>query len=277
MLFSDMRATAPPNFPCAVLARMFWPLNTVQFSNHTQYGKWTGCVMPPSHLTEIVQGIADIGQLAHCDAVLSGYLGSAEQGEHILGIVRQVKAANPQAKYFCDPVMGHPEKGCIVAPGVAEFHVRYALPASDIIAPNLIELEILSKHSVNNVDDAVQAARELIAQGPEIVLVKHLARAGYSSERFEMLLVTAQEAWHISRPLVDFGSRQPVGVGDVTSGLLLVKLLQGATLQQALEHVTAAVYEIMIATKTMQEYELQVVAAQDRIANPEHYFSATRL
>uniref|UniRef100_UPI003524A207 pyridoxal kinase n=1 Tax=Salmonella enterica TaxID=28901 RepID=UPI003524A207 len=186
-------------------------------------------------------------------------------------------SANPQAKYFCDPVMGHPEKGCIVAPGVAEFHVRYALPASDIIAPNLIELEILSKHSVNNVDDAVQAARELIAQGPEIVLVKHLARAGYSSERFEMLLVTAQEAWHISRPLVDFGSRQPVGVGDVTSGLLLVKLLQGATLQQALEHVTAAVYEIMIATKTMQEYELQVVAAQDRIANPEHYFSATRL
>lgn len=233
--------------------------------------------MPPSHLTEIVQGIADIGQLAHCDAVLSGYLGSAEQGEHILGIVRQVKVANPQAKYFCDPVMGHPEKGCIVAPGVAEFHVRYALPASDIIAPNLIELEILSKHSVNSVDDAVQAARELIAQGPEIVLVKHLARAGYSSERFEMLLVTAQEAWHISRPLVDFGSRQPVGVGDVTSGLLLVKLLQGATLQQALEHVTAAVYEIMIATKTMQEYELQVVAAQDRIANPEHYFSATRL
>ncbi len=107
--------------------------------------------------------------------------------------------------------MGHPEKGCIVAPGVAEFHVRYALPASDIIAPNLIELEILSKHSVNNVNDAVQAARELIAQGPEIVLVKHLARAGYSSERFEMLLVTAQEARHISRPLVDFGSRQPVG------------------------------------------------------------------
>lgn len=72
--------------------------------------------------------------------------------------MRQVKAANPQAKYFCDPVMGHPEKGCIVAPGVAEFHVRYALPASDIIAPNLIELEILSKHSVNNVNDAAGGA-----------------------------------------------------------------------------------------------------------------------
>lgn len=237
-------------FPMRRLGANVWPLNTVQFSNHRQYGKWTGCVMPPSHLTEIVQGIADIDKLQTCDAVLSGYLGSAEQGEHILGIVRQVKAANPAAKYFCDPVMGHPEKGCIVAPGVAEFHVRYALPASDIIAPNLVELEILCGHPVASVSEAVAAARELIAQGPEVVLVKHLSRAGLSMDRFEMLLVTAEEAWHISRPLVDFGLRQPVGVGDVTSGLLLVKLLQGASLRDALEHVTAAVYEIMLTTKT---------------------------
>ena len=264
-------------FPMRRLGANVWPLNTVQFSNHTQYGKWTGCVMPPAHLTEIVQGIAAIDQLKRCDAVLSGYLGSAEQGEHILGIVRQVKAANPQAKFFCDPVMGHPEKGCIVAPGVAEFHKRYAMPVSDIIAPNLIELEILAGRDVKDVADAVLAARELIAQGPEIVLVKHLARAGYSQDRFEMLLVTADEVWHISRPLIDFGARHPVGVGDVTSGLLLVKLLQGASLRDALEHVTAAVYEIMVTTKEMGEYELQVVAAQDRIAKPVHCFSATQL
>ncbi|HGK4671524.1 TPA: pyridoxal kinase PdxY [Kluyvera georgiana] len=264
-------------FPMRRLGANVWPLNTVQFSNHTQYGQWTGCVMPPAHLTEIVQGIAAIDQLKRCDAVLSGYLGSAEQGEHILGIVRQVKAANPQAKYFCDPVMGHPEKGCIVAPGVAEFHKRYALPASDIIAPNLIELEILCGHDVQDVNGAVQAARELISLGPQIVLVKHLARAGYSADRFEMLLVTVDEAWHISRPLIDFGARHPVGVGDVTSGLLLVKLLQGASLQDALEHVTAAVYEIMVTTKEMGEYELQVVAAQDGIAKPTCHFSATRL
>ena len=264
-------------FPMRRLGANVWPLNTVQFSNHTQYGQWTGSVMPPAHLTDIVQGIAAIGQLQRCDAVLSGYLGSAEQGEHILGIVREVKKANPQALYFCDPVMGHPEKGCIVAPGVAEFHARHALPASDIIAPNLIELELLSGHAVNSVDEAVTTSRELIALGPKIVLVKHLARAGYHQDRFEMLLVTKDEAWHISRPLVDFGERQPVGVGDVTSGLLLVKLLQGASLRDALEHVTAAVYEVMVTTKRMGEYELQVVAAQDGIAKPEHYFTAVAL
>ncbi|MCS5769117.1 pyridoxal kinase [Klebsiella pneumoniae subsp. pneumoniae] len=152
-------------FPMRRLGANVWPLNTVQFSNHTQYGKWTGCVMPPSHLTEIVQGIADIDKLQTCDAVLSGYLGSAEQES--ISSVSCVRLRRPirRRNIFCDPVMGHPEKGCIVAPGVAEFHVRYALPASDIIAPNLVELEILCGHPVASVSEAVAAARELIAQG----------------------------------------------------------------------------------------------------------------
>ncbi|KGD72883.1 pyridoxamine kinase [Tatumella morbirosei] len=268
---------AAAEFPMRRMGANVWPLNTVQFSNHTQYGHWTGTVMPAEHLTDIVKGIAEIDRLKTCDAVLSGYLGSAEQGEKILEIVRQVKEANPQAWYFCDPVMGHPEKGCIVAPGVAEFHCKSALPASDIIAPNLLELEMLSERQLSNIDECVDASRQLIASGPRIVLVKHLSRAGRRSDQFEMLLVTAEEAWHISRPLVDFGVRQPVGVGDLTCGLLLVDLLYGKSLQDALEHVTAAVYEVMLKTHQMGEYELQLVAAQDQIAHPEHHFVAERL
>ncbi|MCR0998345.1 pyridoxal kinase PdxY [Serratia rubidaea] len=264
-------------FPMRRMGVNVWPLNTVQFSNHTQYGRWAGCVMPASHLSEIAQGIADIDQLQRCDAVLSGYIGSPEQGGHILDIVRQVKQANPDAWYFCDPVMGHPEKGCIVAPGVAEFLCQQALPCSDMVAPNVLELEQLSQREVASVEQAVDAARVLIARGPKVVLVKHLSRAGYRRDAFEMLLVTADEAWHISRPLVDFGSRQPVGVGDLTSGLLLVDLLQGKALDLALEHVTAAVYEVMLITKEMGEYELQVVAAQDYIVNPRCHFAAVKL
>ncbi|KEY58016.1 pyridoxal kinase PdxY [Serratia sp. DD3] len=263
-------------FPMRRMGVNVWPLNTVQFSNHTQYGQWTGCVMPASHLTEITQGIANIDKLKTCDAVLSGYIGSPEQGSHILDIVRQVKQANPNAWYFCDPVMGHPEKGCIVAPGVAEFFCQQALPCCDIVAPNLLELEKLAGHDVHNVEQAIAAARELIAKGPKVVLIKHLSRAGYDLDCFEMLLVTADEAWHISRPLVDFGSHHPVGVGDLTSGLLLVNLLKGEGLAKALEHVTAAVYEVMLTTQAMGEYELQVVAAQDRIVEPECQFRAVK-
>ncbi|WP_241606538.1 pyridoxal kinase PdxY [Rosenbergiella epipactidis] len=265
---------AAAEFPMRRMGANVWPLNTVQFSNHTQYGQWTGTVMSAEHLTDIVQGIAAIDRLKTCDAVLSGYLGSAEQGEKILEIVQQVKAANPDAWYFCDPVMGHPEKGCIVASGVAEFHCQVSLPASDIVAPNLLELEMLSGRTVNDLNEAIEASRSLIAKGPKVVLVKHLSRAGLRSDQFEMLLVTEEEALHIQRPLIDFGVRQPVGVGDLTSGLLLVNLLQGKRYDQALEHITAAVYGVMLKTHSMGEYELQLVAAQDEIATPTHHFRA---
>ncbi|WPD75721.1 pyridoxal kinase PdxY [Dickeya fangzhongdai] len=264
-------------FPMRRMGVNVWPLNTVQFSNHTQYGQWTGCVMPAEHLTEIAQGIGNIDHLKDCDAVLSGYIGSSEQGGHILEVVRRVKAANPRAIYFCDPVMGTPEKGCIVPAGVTDFHCNQSLLASDMIAPNLPELELLSGRSVHTVDEAVQASRELCQRGPKLVLVKHLSRAAASKDSFEMLLVTPEDAWHIQRPLVDFGPRQPVGVGDLTSGLLLVNLLKGVAPEKALEHTTAAVYEVMLVTKEMEQYELQLVAAQDGIVQPRHHFQAVRL
>lgn len=265
-------------FPIRRMGVNVWPLNTVQYSNHTQYGKWQGVIMSASHLKEVVEGIANIDELKHCDAVLSGYMGSVEQGSAIIEIVSQVKKTNPNAIYLCDPVMGHPEKGCVVAPGIAEFLCTTVLPLSDIIAPNLLELEALNgKKTITTVNEAIDASRELIKKGPAVILVKHLRRAGYRKECFEMLLVTVDEAWHIQRPLVDFGNRQPVGVGDLTSGLFLANRLLGKSLADALERTTAAVYGVMVETAKRDCYELQVVAAQDEIVNPTYHFEAKKL
>ncbi|WP_294845473.1 pyridoxal kinase PdxY [uncultured Gilliamella sp.] len=265
-------------FPMRRLGVNVWPLNTVQFSNHTQYRQWTGTVMPASHLTEIVDGINAIDELKHCDAILSGYMGSPEQGNAIIEIVKKVKAVNPNAVYLCDPVMGHPEKGCFVAPGVAEFLCNSALPMADMMAPNILELEELNgKQQIKNVDEAVVACRELCKKGPKAILVKHLSRAGYRKDLFEMLLVTEQDVWHIERPLVDFGERQPVGVGDMTSGLFLANILLGKSLVEALEHTTSAVYAVMLETLKREAYELQLVAAQNEIETPNQWFKAKRI
>lgn len=265
-------------FPMRRLGVNVWPLNTVQFSNHTQYRQWTGTVMPASHLIEIADGINAIDELKRCDAVLSGYMGSPEQGNAITDIVKKVKIANPDAIYLCDPVMGHPEKGCFVAPGVSEFLCNTALPIADMMAPNILELEELNgKQRINNVDEAILACREVCKKGPKAVLVKHLSRAGYQNDRFEMLLVTKDEAWHIHRPLVDFGVRQPVGVGDMTSGLFLTNILLGKSLVEALEHTTAAVYAVMLETLKQDEYELQLVAAQNEIEKPTQWFTAKKI
>ncbi len=264
-------------FPMRRVGVEVWPLNAVQFSNHTQYpAGWKGMVMAPDHLREVVDGIAAIGKLPECDAVLTGYIGSAQQGGAVMDIVGKVKAANPGAWFFCDPVMGHPVKGCKVAPGVAEFHHDHSVGAADMMSPNVLELGTLVGRDIDDVPGCLAAARELLRRGPRLVLVKHLSYAALDPNSFEMILATADEAWHIRRPLVEFDP-QPVGVGDLTSGLLLAGLLKGMAPRRALEFTAAAVYEVILATKSAGAYELQLVAAQDAMAEPKHRFEAVAL
>lgn len=261
-------------FPMRRLGVNVWPLNTVQFSNHTQYGKWKGHVFPPEHISEIVDGIDAIEALPKCDAVLSGYLGSETQGAAVLEVVRRVKEKNPAATYCCDPVMGHPEKGCIVAPGVAEFFAREAVTAADVVCPNTLELAMLtgSPQPPATLSEAKGLAEQLLKAGPKAVLLKHLGSCGLDAGRsFEMLLATSEGAWRVAAPLLHF-DRPPVGVGDLTSGVFLAKILQGASMQEALEHTAASYNAVMQATKALGEYELQTVAAQDALAQPSELF-----
>ncbi|OBX06992.1 pyridoxal kinase PdxY [Gallibacterium genomosp. 3] len=263
--------------PMQLLGVDAWALNTVQFSNHTQYQRWKGMVIPKEQIAEVTQGIADIGALSECDAVLSGYIGAAEQGQEILNTVNAVKKANPNAIYFCDPVMGHPDKGCVVAPGVAEFLVRDAMSQADIIAPNLVELRELSGLTVENFSQALTAIEAILAKGPKKVLVKHLSRVGQDPSKFEMVLATQQGMWHVSRPLHEFVGRDPVGVGDMTSAIFLANLLNGKTDIEAFEHTANAVNDVMTVTKESQKYELQIIAARNYIVNPISQYHAVKI
>lgn len=242
-------------FPMQLLGVDVWALNTVQFSNHTQYGKWTGMVMPQEQIGEIVRGIDEIGELHKCDAVVSGYVGSAEQVDAIIVALAQVKVRNPKAIYLCDPVMGHPEKGCIVADGVRDALVNVAMAHADIIAPNLLELRELSGLPVENFEQAIAATKSILAKGPRRVLVKHLSKAGLNPTQFEMLLATEEGIWHLSRPLYKI-AKEPVGVGDLTSGVFLANLLNGKSDIEAFEHTANAVNDVMRITAESGFYEL---------------------
>src|SRR5713101_7611979 len=72
-----------------------WSLNTVAFSNHTGHARWRGDTVPAAQIATLFEGIAELGVLPRCDAVLSGYLGEPESGAVLLDIVERVKAANP--------------------------------------------------------------------------------------------------------------------------------------------------------------------------------------
>ncbi|MEE6074763.1 pyridoxal kinase PdxY [Avibacterium paragallinarum] len=263
-------------FPMQLLGIDVWALNTVQFSNHTQYGQWTGMVMPPEQIGEIVQGIDNIGQLHQCDAVISGYIGAAEQVEEIINAVQKVKSRNPNAVYLCDPVMGHPDKGCIVADGVKENLINLAMAKADIITPNLVELRELSGLPVENFAQAIEAVKVILSKGPKKVLVKHLSKVGQDPNKFEMLLANQEGIWHISRPLHQF-KKEPVGVGDLTAGLFMANLLNGKSDLEAFEHTANAVNDVMTVTQQQDNYELQIVAAREQILNPNSQYKAVKI
>jgi pyridoxine kinase len=259
-------------FPIRRLGVNVWPLNTVQFSNHTQYGHWAGSAIDAKQMQELVEGIGAIGMLPRCDAVLSGYLGTPEQAQAVIEIVRAVKAVNPHARYFCDPVMGT-ATGCRVEPGIQEFLVSSMPEACDAIMPNHSELQRLVGRMIETTEEAVAACRELMQRGPKLVLVKHLLDRNSPADRFNMLVVTERESWVGQRPLYPF-ARQPVGVGDLTSAVFVARTLLGDPLRVAFEHTLAAVNGVMRATWDAGRYELELIAAQNDIAHPREWFDA---
>src|ERR1700756_3067578 len=149
-----------------------WPVHTVQFSNHLGYGAFRGSVFDAAHVGEVVRGIAERGALTRCDGVLSADLGAA-----ILDAVALTKAANPQARYCCDPVIGDVGPGEYVRAGIAEFLRERALPAADVITPNQFELDRLSGQGSGTLAATIAAAERLRARGPRAVFITSLHTA----------------------------------------------------------------------------------------------------
>ncbi|GAK73834.1 pyridoxal kinase, partial ['Chrysanthemum coronarium' phytoplasma] len=83
-----------------------WPINTVQFSNHTGYQKWQGQIFNKQNIVDLVEGLFALGVEKQCQAILTGYMGSLYICEAVLEIVARFKRTNPDILYLCDPVMG---------------------------------------------------------------------------------------------------------------------------------------------------------------------------
>ena len=87
-------------FPLQRLGAEVWSINTVQFSNHTGYGHWTGQVYTGDAVRDLVDGIAARDVLKTCDAVLSGYMGDAGIGPQL----RQCVAGS--GRFYFQPPSG---------------------------------------------------------------------------------------------------------------------------------------------------------------------------
>ncbi|HEY3912393.1 MAG TPA: pyridoxal kinase PdxY [Stellaceae bacterium] len=248
-----------------------WSLNTVAFSNHTGYGKWRGSAVPAQQVAGLFEGIAELGLLPRCDAVLSGYLGEAEMGPVLLDMVGRVKQANPRALFCCDPVMGDTGPGWYARAGVPEFYRERALAVADIATPNRFELEWLTGGRVTTLAQAGAAAEEMRRRGPPIVLVTSLEPA---ADRIAVVAAGPDGAWAVETPRLPIDA---TGCGDALAALFLGRLLNGEPVPEALAKTVAAIWGVVEATLRAGGGELELIAAQDELVAPSRCLLPQRL
>jgi pyridoxine kinase len=257
-------------FPLQRLGAEVWSINTVQFSNHTGYGHWSGQVYTGEMVRDLIDGIGARGALARCDAVLSGYMGSA-----ILHAVATVRAANPAAVYCCDPVIGDTDTGVYVRPGIEDFLREHALPQADIATPNRFELERLTGVVCSTMDAVKLAAERLRGMmrpdGLRCVLLTSLGTETTPGNHIDMLAAEGGSFWLLRTP------RLPVsvnGAGDAIAALFLFHRLRRGSAVAALEAAGSSVHGLLRQTAEAGAREIVMVKAQEEFVAPTERFTA---
>ncbi|EAP97024.1 pyridoxine kinase [Janibacter sp. HTCC2649] len=261
-------------FPLQRLGVEVWPVNTVHFSNHTGYGAWRGPLLAADDVREVITGIQEREAMPAIDAVLSGYQGGEEIGDVILDAVARVKAANPQAIYACDPVMGNAKSGCFVHPAIPVLLRERVVPQADLITPNQFELGYLTETEPESLEDtfaSVERAREM---GPSTVLVTSVLRPDRPEGTIEMLAVHGDGAWIVQTPQLPMKAN---GSGDVTAALFTAHLLESGDAGVALGRTVSSVFDLLQLTLDSGQRELQLVQAQETIAHPRMQFEVQQL
>ncbi len=263
-------------FPLQRLGAEVWAVNTVQFSNHTGYGDWTGEVFTGPAIGALIDGIAARGALPRCDAILSGYMGDKGIGAAILQAVARVRAVNPEALYCCDPVIGDDGAGIYVRPGIADLIRDHALPAADCATPNRFELEWLIGHACATLEDAKHGAARLAAMlrpnGPRTVLVTSLRTAETPPGCIDMLSAEGGQFHLLRTPELPINVN---GAGDVLAALFLFHRVTTGSAATALERAGSSVFGLLRRTAEANSRELLLIAAQEEFVTAGKQFSAT--
>lgn len=261
-------------FPLQRIGVEVMPVYTVNFSNHTGYGAWRGPLISPDDVREVIAGIEDRGAFPHIDVVLSGYQGSEGIADVILDTVARIKAANPDAVYSCDPVMGNAKSGCFVAPAIPVLLRDRVVPAADLITPNQFELGYLTETEPGSLESTLESVDLARASGPRTVLVTSVERPDREDGTIEMLAVDDRGAWIVQTPLLPLKAN---GSGDVTAALFTAHHRRTGDAADALARTASSVFDLLANTLESGERELQLVESQEAYAHPRMQFEVRQV
>ena len=239
------------------LGHQVWLLPTIMLSNHPGHAHFTGQTTPPETIVQMAQALGDNGWLDEIDAVLTGYMPSAEHVAAASGVLDLVRGTARRALYLCDPAFGDDQRGVYVDEGAAQAIKQYLAGRSDLATPNRFELEWLTGRTIGDEAEALEAARALAR--PRVLVTSAPASDGSIGN----LLLVGDRAW---RSIVAQRENVPHGTGDLMAALLIGHLMADREPQDALALATTGV-DVALAHSTGAD-ELQLSETQPSWSAP---------
>lgn len=238
---------------------------TTMLGRRPDHGTPGGGPIPAETLASLIEGLAADSVFGEIDAVLTGYLGEPEQVAVILDAVERIKAANPDAVFICDPVLGD-EGRLFVSEAVADAVINGLWPHADWLTPNAFELGLITGRAVDGLEPAREAARRI---GKPVLVSSIRTALGLGN-----LYAAPGGDWFCETARLP---RAPKGAGDLLSALFTARRIRGEAPAVALEGATGAVYDVIVRSLAAESEDLLLPVAQDVLEEPVTWPRAQRL
>ncbi|KAH9479249.1 Putative pyridoxal kinase C6F6.11c [Psilocybe cubensis] len=128
-------------FPLQCLGYDVDVVNTVNFSNHSGYGRSGGTKTTAAELNSMFE-IMEHNELLRPTRLLTGYIPGAEALSAVEKLAKKLKHSKPSLIYLLDPVMGDAGRLYVAADVIPVY--QEMLPLATIITPNWFEVELLT-------------------------------------------------------------------------------------------------------------------------------------
>lgn len=230
---------------------------TVILSNTPHYPTLHGGAVPLDWFEGLLQGLDERGVTRRARAVVCGYLGQPGQAGLLARWLPALRASRPDLKVHIDPVMGDRNDGLYVNEGLVQQYRDLLVPLADGMTPNHFELELLVGRSLSSIEEVVAAARELIARGPDWIVVTSAAPMAAAAGTLQLAVVTRDEATVVTHPEIAIPPSVH-GTGDVFMAGVTARLLTGQYLVEAVRSAAAQVTAALERTRELGWEELAV-------------------
>lgn len=156
-------------------------------------------------------------------------IGMVSNPEIIKVISKCLKKYHPEF-IVVDPVMVSTSGCMLMEEGAISTLINELLPLATIITPNIPEAEVLSTNKINNIEDMIQAAKQIREITNNAILIK----GGHLTESADDLLLVQDKAKWYSQARIN--NHNTHGTGCTLSSAIACNLAMGYSIEKSVEN-----------------------------------------